>query len=90
MSERLTDEELDALIARFSPGRHPKVAAALAELVHLRADGRHRIRQSTSTSASSKTEQFVMFSCACGWSVELPTGTKSHVCELCGTTAEAE
>lgn len=32
MSERLTDEELDALIARFSPGRHPKVAAALAEL----------------------------------------------------------
>lgn len=32
MSERLTDEELEALIQRFDRGHHPKVAAALAEL----------------------------------------------------------
>lgn len=42
MSERLTDEELDALIARFSPGRHPKVAAALAELLEFRGGERQR------------------------------------------------
>lgn len=28
----LTDDELEALLERFSPGRHPKVHAALAEL----------------------------------------------------------
>lgn len=139
MNHRLTDEELEALAERFSSGRHPKIAAAIAELKslrgwpdfharavrdlaaignrpdlvreagirtgdhladavpylvaeidRLRAGERHRIRESVVPGAVIKARAFVLFSCECGWSVELPVGTKSHTCESCGRTQEAE
>lgn len=39
MQKVLTDEELEALLERFTPGRHPKIAAALRELQDLRRAG---------------------------------------------------
>lgn len=52
MAARLTDDELDALLERFSPGRHPKVAAALAELKDFRAGAWRPMRDWTPEAAA--------------------------------------
>lgn len=80
MSERLTDEELDALIARFSPGRHPKVAAALAELLEFRSGERQRAMDGLLDAvAGSLANMLAKIAAASARPLEVTAGTRATV-----------
>ena len=86
MTDRLTDDELEALVARFAPGRHPKIAAALAELKARRTSDRNVVSETIVRSAPITAHSFALFACACGHSEELPTGTTCPpCCPKCGS-----